>query len=192
MKKMKVSEIARFLSEYPSFGIKALEVPFVLVLKTNTGVVVSYQNEHFQRSHCIGNALFPNDVFIQAVIDVNCKNNKHCIVIASELPSDSNEKDTEIEFYLLGETNPDTNDVTAFLAYEAEKDRSVRLINIIEDKSEKTIFSDARRYGRDSSKLLKSQLKMFMALAGIDSATRRNIVSGGGFLQTTPTNVEEE
>lgn len=187
MKKMKVAEVARLLSNYPSLGIKPLERPYVLVLKTRTGIVVSWQNEVMQKTKCIGKALFPENMLIHALIDVNFKKNKHFIVIAVEPCADKQ----EVEFYLIGGTTQDTEDVTAFLAYEMEKNKSIHMVTIIEDNSDRNVFSDARRYGSNSQKLLKAQLRMFMALAGIDSATRNKIVLGGGFLPPAPT-LEEE
>ena len=187
MIQLTAAEAAKILAERPAFVCKSLDVPFVMVLKTDNGICVCYQNNVAQKTATRGETTFTEITLFKAVLDVELKNGQHGLLIVVSKPEDSA---SGVSFYLVGETKAGGDATTAFLAYEAEKNRSIHVVSIIEDEEDKTIFSDARRFGKDSSKLLKSQLRMFLALAGVKSATRKSIITGGGFLPPTP-NVEK-
>lgn len=173
-------ELYNLLSSNNAFGCKVLETPYVFVLKSSQGTFVVLQDEGRQSPSIIGSPLFSTDSLIEGVFDIELKAGKHCIALAVRTPVALGVD--EPVYYLIGEKVPVDDEskeaVTAFFAYEFEANRSVNSVHIIEERGDKPIISDGIRYGKNSSKMLKTQLHMYLSFAGIDSDSRHKIVSG--------------
>lgn len=181
MIKCETIKIKTLLDDNPSFGCKALSSQFVLVLKTDTGTVVVFQREGGQEVAFLGTYLFGEHVSIDSIFDVEVSAKKHLISLVV-CHHDAEGHPTVKDYYIIGDKGEQTSHVTAFFAYEAEPGKSVNCVNIIEEPGSKPVFTDAVRFGKNSARLLKTQLKMYLALAGFGADIREKIVSGGGFL----------
>ena len=182
MNRVEEAVVNNLLTNYPAIGCKALVKPFVLVLKTATGTTVIFQRQGLQNSTSVGANVFGKDACVEVIFDVERANCKHVLaLVVGDYGADGKTTNTK-RFFTIGLKGEQTEYVTAFFAYEAQPGKSVHCISIIEDADGKTIYADAVRYGKNSAKLLKSQLRMYLALSGINPEIRENIVKGGGFL----------
>ena len=179
-----IATINSMLSEYTAFGCKALGTPFVLVLKADAGTFVVYQRESCQKTTFLGKGMFGENVSIDYVYDIEVSAKKHVIALVI-CHHDAEGHATDKDYFIVGEKGNQSSHVTAFFAYEADPGKSVNCISIIEEPESKPVFTDAIRFGRSSTKLLKTQLRMYLTLAGIGTDIREKIVSGGGFLPSS-------
>lgn len=176
-----MNAVNALLMNHPAMGVKVLEKPFVLVIKSNIGTDVIYQNCHVQNTASVGSSIFGEGAGIECVFDVEITSHRHILALTI-CSHDADGNPTEKKFLTIGEKGPQDQYVTAFLAYEAEGGKAVYCINIIEEPENKPLFTAAIRYGKSSERLLKTQMRMFLALSGLNGEDREKIVSGGGLL----------
>lgn len=181
MKKICMNAINAMLTNHPAIGVKALEKPFVLVVKTTKGTTVFYQDRHKQDSKFLGDHVFGAETGIKVLFDIEVTANRHLLALMVCGHNDAGNV-TDRVCYTIGEKGPQDEYVTAFLAYEAEGGKAVYCINIIEEPESKPLFTAAIRYGKSSERLLKTQMRMYLALSGLNGEDREKIVSRGGLL----------
>ena len=190
MNQITTKDLAKLLADNPSIGCKLLDRPFVLLIKTFDGTFIVSQANKMQRPMIIGNPLpFKNDTVIIGVFDIELGSGKHIIALVTTEHHESE----EIAIFTIGLRLKDhgtlnQTPVTAFFAYEAETDISVNCISIIEEADGNPIHSDATRFGKSSSKMLKNQLKMYLSLTGVNKRDSVNIVSSFGKLPQSESN----
>lgn len=184
MKQISITSLNALIKNHPANGLKVLDTPYVLVVKTNTGTTVVYQNRHFQSNTSVGNHVFGGEIGVETVFDFELTSNRHALAfVVSE--HDANGNVIEKKIFSIGEKGAQNEYVTAFLAYEAEGGKAVYCINIIEESGSKPIFTASVRFCKSSEKLLKAQLRMYLALSGLNGEEREKIVNGGGILPPT-------
>ena len=187
MKAISMNSLKALIVNHPANGLKVLETPYVLVVKTNKGTTAVYQSRHIQENAFINNHAFGVGISMETIFDVEISSNRHALAFVV-CGHDANGNETEKKLYSIGEKGTQDEYVTAFLAYEAEGGKAIYCINIIEEADNKPIFASSVRYCKSSEKLLKTQLKMYLALSGLSGEDREKIVNGGGILPPTLSN----
>lgn len=176
-----MNTVNAMLQNHPAMGVRVLEKPFVLVVKSVQGTTVVHQNRHIQMNTSIGAPVLGENISIDAIFDVEIATHRHVLAMVISR-HDANGKIVDQKYEIIGEKGPQDKYFTAFYAYEAEGGNAVYTINIIEEPNNKPLFSAAVRYGKNSEKLLKAQMRMFLALAGLNGEDREKIVTEGGLL----------
>lgn len=181
MRTIDMNSLKSLIVNHPANGLKVLKTPYVLVVKTTKGTTALYQSRHLQENASVNDHAFGVRISMETIFDIEISSNCHALAFVVCV-HDADGNVTEKKLYSIGEKGSQDEYVTAFLAYEAEGGKAIYIINIIEEAGTKPIFTASVRYCKSSEKLLKTQLKMYLALSGLSGEDREKILNGGGIL----------